>query len=193
MNTLSDMKEIEKAFSIFGYKHNINNVTEFHNQMFIGINRAISNYEESLQQAKEEKEISNLKHTVNFYENYMTDNLRNFTLVMHLSNFEEISVLVCKDEGVTTPNSSSIGRFKMGWEAKLSKPLGVVPAWCTITEAAKIRNAVLHAAGRISLNRDKENIERIIRKENLKKQGDRVYITEQFLNKVKDAIWEITK
>ncbi len=187
------MKEIKKAFSIFGYKNNINNVTEFHNQMFIRINRVISNYQESLQQAEEKKEISDLKHTVNFYENYMTDNLRNYTLIMHLSIFEEISVLVCKDEGVTTPGSSSIDRFKEGWESKLSKSLGVVPQWCIIKEAATIRNAILHAAGRISLNRDEDNIERIIAKEKLKKHNDRVYITEQFLNKVKDAIWEITK
>lgn len=193
MKKISDPNEILQAFTRFAYKNNINNVTQWHNQIFIGINKGVEEFEDLLKKAKDRKELVDVKSSIHFYENYVTDNLRNFTLIMHLSNFEEISTLTCHEEGVTIKKSSSIDRFKKCWEKKFKKSLGDIPAWCMLKDAAKIRNAILHGAGRISLNREKEDILKIIKKEKLKYQNDRVYVTEKFLNKVKDAIWEMVQ
>ena len=168
-------------------------VTVWHNEIFIGINEGIGNLEKLLEESNDMKEIGNIKSFIHIYENYIPDNLRNFTLIMHLSNFEEISTLVCKEMEIPTGKGSSINRFQKGWEKKLERPLGEVSAWGTLKDAAKIRNAILHSAGRISLNRDQEDIERIIKRENLKSERDRIYVTENFLNKVKDAIWKMVQ
>jgi len=168
-------------------------VTVWHNKLFVGINEGINELENLLEQSNEKKEIGDIKSSIHIYENYISENLRNFTLIMHLSNFEEISTLVCKEMKTSVEIGSSINRFQNGWEKKIERPLGDVSAWNTLKDAAKIRNAILHSAGRISLNRNQKDIVRIIEKENLKSEHDRVYVTEEFLNKVRDAIWEMVQ
>jgi hypothetical protein len=193
MKKISDPAEIRQSLTRWAYKNNINMVTEWHNKLFVGINEGLDELEELLKQSQEKDRIGNIKSTIHYYENYMSDNLRNFTLIMHLSNFEEISTLICKEMKVPIEKVSSIDRFKKGWARKLGKPLGDVTAWTTLKDAEKIRHAILHSAGRISLNRNPEEIKRIIKKENLKKNQDRIYATEPYLNKVKDAIWEMVQ
>jgi len=193
MEKITDPIEIRQAITRFCYKHNINMVTVWHNKLFVGINEGINELENLLEQSNEKKEIGDIKSSIHIYENYISENLRNFTLIMHLSNFEEISTLVCKEMKTSVEIGSSINRFQNGWEKKIERPLGDVSAWNTLKDAAKIRNAILHSAGRISLNRNQKDIVRIIEKENLKSEHDRVYVTEEFLNKVRDAIWEMVQ
>jgi hypothetical protein len=193
MKKITDPIEIRQEMTRFGYKHNINMVTLCHNRLFVGINEGIEEFENLLEESNKKKEIGNIKSSIHIYENYISDNLRNFTLIMHLSNFEEISTLVCKEMKTFTGNGSSINRFQKCWEKKFDRPLGEITAWNTLKDVAKIRNAILHSAGRISLNRNKKDIVRIIEKENLKSEHDRVYVTEEFLNKVRDAIWEMVQ
>lgn len=193
MEKITDPIKIRQAVIRFGYKHNINMVTAWHSMLFVGITEGIGDLEKLLEESNDKNEIGNIKSSIHIYENYISDNLRNFTLIMHLSNFEEISTLVCKEMKTPIGKGSSINRFQKGWEKKLERPLGEVSAWGTLKDAAKIRNAILHSAGRISLNRDQEDIERIIKRENLKNKRDRIYVTENFLNKVKDAIWNMVQ
>ncbi len=191
MENQSDPAELSQALMMFGYKHNVNMVAAWHNQLFNGINKGIDDLEEQLEKANEKKEITDIKSTIHIYETYTTDNLRNFTLIMHLSNFEEISTLICKEMRATIDGSSSLSRFKSGWEKKLGEKIGGVAAWTILKDAEKIRHAILHSAGRISLNRDKNTIIGIIKKESLEQKNDRVYVTQAFLNKVQDAIWQM--
>jgi hypothetical protein len=193
MKKISDPVEIRQSLTRCAYKNNINMVTEWHNKLFIGINEGLAELEELLEKSQEKDQIGNIKSSIHYYENYMSDNLRNFTLIMHLSNFEEISTLICKEMKVPIEKGSSIDRFKKGWAKKLRKPLGDVTAWTTLKDAEKIRHAILHSAGRISLNRNPEEIKGIIKKENLKENQDRIYATGPYLNKVKDAIWEMVQ
>jgi hypothetical protein len=193
MKNISDPIEIRQALTRFAYKHNINMVTIWHNQLFDGINEGISELEKRLDEVNEKRESINIKSSIHIYENYISNNLRNFTLIMHLSNFEEISTLVCKKMKAEIEKTSSINRFKKGWEKNLGKPVGDFVSWNILKDAEKIRHAILHSAGRISLNRNQKEIERIIKKEKLKAEQDRVYVTEEFLNKVKNAIWEMVQ
>jgi hypothetical protein len=191
MENQSDPIELRQAITKFAYKNNANMVTAWHNQLFVGINEGVERLQRLLEKTNEKKEIIDIKSSIHIYKNYTTDNLRNFTLIMHLSNFEEISTHVCKEMEVSPGTSSSISRFKSGWEKKLEKKIGEVPAWTVLKDAEKIRHAILHSAGRISLNRHKATILEIIKKENLEQKHDRVYVTEVFLNKVHAAIWQI--
>ena len=110
-------------------------VTAFHNKLFVGINEGLDELEEKLKQAPSRRDSIDIKSAIHFYENYLSDNLRNFVLIMHLSNFEEISTLVCRKAGVNIGKTSSINRFKKGWERELGKPLGDVAAWAVLKEA----------------------------------------------------------
>lgn len=193
MKESSDPIKLRQALTRFAYHHNINMVTEWHNKLYCGLNEGIKELEKQAEEANKKNEIKNIKSSIHFYENYISNNLRNFTLIMHLSNFEEISTLVCKEMITPTDNISSITRFKKGWEKKIGKKLGDVPSWTTLKDAEKIRHAILHSAGRISLNNNKDVILSIIKKENLEKENDRVYVTEEYLNKVKNSICEMVK
>lgn len=191
MGDQSDPTKLNRRILMFGYKHNVNMVAAWHNQLFDGLNKGLDDLEAELEKANDQKEIKDLKSLIHIYENYTTYNLRNFTLIMHLSNFEEISTHICKQEREAIGQSSSLSRFKNGWEKNLGKNLGSVPSWTILKDAEKIRHAILHSAGRISLNRNKETILQIIKKENLVKKNDRVYVTEDYLNKVQEAIWQM--
>jgi hypothetical protein len=185
--------DIRQVFIRMAYKHNINMVTDWHNKLFIGINEGIEELEHLLDKAAEKRKEKNLKLAIHHYEIFLSDNLRNFTLIMHLSNFEEISTLVCRETQVDIDVNSSIDRFKKGWSRKLGKPLGKVAGWAILKEASKIRHVILHSGGRISLNRNPEEIRKIIRKEKLKENQDKVYATEKYLNKVRDAIFDMVQ
>lgn len=193
MKESSDPIQLRQALTRFAYHHNINMVTEWHNKLYCGINEGIKELEKQTEAANRKNEIKDIKVSIHFYENYISNNLRNFTLIMHLSNFEEISTLVCKEMNTPTDKKSSITKFKKGWEKKTGKKMGDLPAWSTLKDAEKIRHAILHSAGRISFNHNKDVILSIIKKEKLKEENDRVYVTEEYLNKVKNSIWEMAK
>ncbi|MCI5123267.1 MAG: hypothetical protein D3925_02005 [Candidatus Electrothrix sp. AR5] len=182
------VEKLFKQFEKFGYNDRSRHVTLFHNLIFRAINHTCEDYRESLE--KENDASVSIDDHVSFYESYISNNVKNFTLVMHVSSFEEISYYVCKDVGIK-PGSSSLDRFKQGWIKKLSKPIGEMQAWCILQDAAKIRNTILHAGGIISLSSDKELIMDMIKRKQLEKNGERFYVTNMFLDKVSHAVYDM--
>lgn len=182
--TLTD-DEARRAIVTFGYRSNIDLVTKW--QVFTDLayvytrkfseNGAIGHFSDR-ELKDQEIQIANFKDGM----------VQPFCLVMHLSNFEEISTLVCQYESVEQERGHSLSRFKVGWQARLKTPIGNTPYWETLINAEKIRNCILHGYRRVSLMKNEAEIIRIVQKEGLEIKMDRVTISVEYLNKVKSAI-----
>ncbi len=175
--------DIETKLSQWSYRQNINWVTKWHNMT----NAAYAVFLDKIEDDSEVSETDKVWFK-EVLENTMDRKIKNYCLIMHLSNFEEISHLVCDKLEVTIPDSSSLSRFKEGWEKRIGKNIGNVAHWQVLTDAEKIRHCILHASERISFMRNPNEIKRIIKKEQLKTDGHRVIVTGEFLNKVINAI-----
>ena len=55
MKKITDPIEIRQAVTRFGYRHNINMVTVWHNSLFISINKGIEELEDQLKKSDERK------------------------------------------------------------------------------------------------------------------------------------------
>lgn len=174
---------IENKLTQWCYRQNISWVTKWHNMT----NSAYAVFWEKIKDDPNVGETDKVWFK-NVLENTMDRKVKNYCLIMHLSNFEEISRLVCDELKVNIQNSSSLARFKEGWERRIGQNIGNIVHWQVLTDAEKIRHCILHASERISFMRKPEEIKRIIKIEQLKTDGDRVIVTGEFLNKVINAI-----
>ncbi|QBG47693.1 hypothetical protein EGM51_09920 [Verrucomicrobia bacterium S94] len=175
-----------RDIEIYAYKNNINFITKWHNFTVTTYGAYLENLDPSLT----EEDRTKVKSVA---EGFMERKTRNFCFIMHMSNFEEISYLICKSENVEIENNSSIKRFAEGWKKRTGKDLSTLKEWTILTNAEKVRHCILHACERLSLVKEKKRpaLESIINQENLPVNSGRVEITIDYLNKVKNSIIRI--
>lgn len=172
-----------RDINVSAYRKNVNFITNWHNFTVTTYGAYLNNLDETITE-EDKRQVKSIA------EGFMEQKTRNFCFIMHLSNFEEISYLICKSENVEIGNNSSIKRFSEGWKKRTGKDLITLDEWTFLTNAEKVRNCILHACGRLSLVKEKNKpaLESIIKYENLPLNSGRVEITIDYLNKVKNSI-----
>lgn len=182
--------DLGRQIDIWAHSVNTSLVVRFHNAVFHGLNLLIEEVDKLYTETEDEMEKRHLKAEKHILGNFMMQNMRNFTLVMHLSNFEEISYNVCRMEKKPLEKSSSLKCFKPGWTSRLGKPVGDVKEWQILDDASEVRNCILHAHGRPKLVKEnrREKLNEILKAEKIPLDSGRIAVQTDYLNKVGKAI-----
>ncbi|QBG45877.1 hypothetical protein EGM51_00040 [Verrucomicrobia bacterium S94] len=179
-------EQLEREINNVPLINQINQITHWHNFTVKTYGAYLENLKDSM--AEEHRDVKAL------CDDFMEQRTRNFCLIMHMSNFEEISYLICKSESVQIKQTvNSISRFSEGWKKRTGKNDLGLKAWSILTDAEKVRNCILHACARVELvkKKDKPALKDIIRRESLSVNSGRVEVTIDYLNKIKDSIFEL--
>jgi hypothetical protein len=99
------------------------------------------------------------------------------------------------DNNQTITDSGSLLRFQPIIKNTLNFDLSKDREWEQLCDFEKIRNCILHANGRVSISRKKDEIERIIKKSKgrLSINMDRIKLSGEFLITVSDTIESIIR
>lgn len=102
----------------------------------------------------------------NVYENNFPKQLRNTTFLLIFGHFEEMLFLLWKNYNPSNieldKKGYGITKFKTYIKTTLKEDLGQNNSYQQISEAQKIRNSLLHIAGRVSLSKDTKILKSII-------------------------------
>lgn len=134
----------------------------------------------------------------NIYENNFPEKLRETTFLLMFGHCEEMLYLLWRDKNsssIPLDNRHGIPKFKSYIKSAIGGELGNCSDYQYLSEAQKIRNSLLHIAGRVSLSNEKEALESIIKRNtdlysiNL----DRIKISYEGLLRLQKAIRGLTK
>ncbi|TKB11293.1 hypothetical protein [Desulforhopalus sp. IMCC35007] len=185
-------EKLQNDLTILTHTRDINLITQWHNLTLRSYKSFLDDIDKAVAEGEVDgKDQNDMRNIVN---GFMERKMRNFCFIMHLSNFEEISFLVCKEKKETINKAtSSIIRFKKGWSLKAGCDVEKLTDWNTLLKAEKVRNCILHACERVSLVSEKrrKGLEAIIKEENLTVSSGRIEITVDYIDKVKNAILEL--
>lgn len=122
------------------------------------------------------------------YRDYM---IINCFLMMYAHLEECLAVtfrLFTKEESET--KGSGLDRFKKPFQTKYSIRISEAPQWLFLQDCSLLRHVLLHAAGNITLARDKKKIESIIKKNShlVRISSSRIVLQEQLLNEFSSAL-----
>lgn len=180
--------DLQQRLTFWGYSHNVNMVTKWHNITTEAYCSFIDELKSDSSNPLSEQERKVLDSSM---DEYMYPKVSAYSLIMHLSNFEEISYHVCQDANAELSNKSSIRRFQKGWKYHYGNSLDGMSSWKNLLRAEKIRNCVLHACERVSICKNKEEVEQIAKEEGLTIKFDKLRLCDSYLNKIKDSIFEM--
>ena len=116
---------------------------------------------------------------------------------MLYSHLEEFLYHVWKSFGkeLEVKDSGSLHRFKNIIKNILCIDLSQDREWELLCDYEKIRDCILHANGRVSISKDKNDLERIINKpcSHLIKKKDRIELSGEYLDSVSNTIDRLIK
>ena len=143
-----------------------------------------------------EEEIR-LKATKNIYLNTFEPYLRINTFLMMVSHLEEWLYHIWKRLTPTTElleAKGSIGRFKPVLKA-IGVDLSRSKSWMFVKGCQDIRSCLLHANGRVSLNRNPDKVQKFVDQyiDKIKIESDRLILNGEFLNSFQSAVKELTE
>ncbi len=114
------------------------------------------------------------------------------TFLMMYSHLEEFLYYVKKIYGQEQvfSNSGSLKRFKEIIRNVIGLDLSQDRGWEFICDYEKVRDCLLHANGRVSISKDKRDLEIIIEKScgQLSIKHDRIGLSGKYLNKISNTI-----
>jgi hypothetical protein len=121
--------------------------------------------------------------------------LRNNTFLMMVSHLEEWLLHTWKHHAPATElfeSKGSIGRFKPVLKA-IGVDLSRSGSWMFVKGCQDIRSCLLHANGRVSLNRNPERIQNFVARygDMIRIDADRLVLEEKFLSCFQDAVEEL--
>jgi hypothetical protein len=135
----------------------------------------------------------------NIYENNFPKQLRNTTFLMMFGHFEEMLYLLWKHYNPSNVELDRKGfgitKFKTYIKTTLQTNIGQHHGYQQISDAQKIRNSLLHIAGRISLSKDAQALnDLIVRNPNLYSiHLDRVQLSYDGVLNFQKAVRSITE
>jgi hypothetical protein len=139
----------------------------------------------------DEADVKNIRTITNGVIKHKT---LNYAIIMYLSEFEEFSECIRRELHLERDEKKkgSINRFKGVWDRYLGIDVNDLKQWQVLLDAEKIRNCVLHAAGRISLlDGKRKHMESLVKRYGLNVEVDRIIISEKLFNSVRFAVREI--
>lgn len=180
----------------FASTNNLNWIVHFHNHLKSLISEAVHEIDKSIASEDDVAKRKNLLHSKHVYENTFFKMLRNTVFLQMFSNFEETCHHLWK---MLSPNTElernhGITRYKPVFNELIDGGVGNLTHWELIREGEKIRHCLLHAYGRISLFKEKKEIERIVKKYNgeITIKQDRIQIESEFIERFAKNLTEIT-
>ena len=184
-------------FFMFAAKKNLAFIVNFHNEVKRNFQNEISRINEELEgnSSLSDQEKIDLKATQDIYINTFEPYLRINTFLMMVSHLEEWLFHTWKRLAPTTElleAKGSIGRFKPVLN-EIGVDLSRSGSWMFVKGCQDIRSCLLHANGRVSLNRKPERISNFVAQHNdlIKIESDRLVLTEGFLNYFQEAVEQL--
>lgn len=142
-------------------------------------------------------QLQKLPYTKTVYlTSYHQHMMINCFLTMY-SHFEECLANTCNFFSKNMPESrrSGLERFKDHFKKEHCVKLADGPHWCFLCDCGKARNVLLHAAGNITLTRDRQEVEDLVKRNTVYFgiENSRIVPKEQLLMKFFKAIPDFTK
>lgn len=189
--------DIENRIFNWAMSHNLQLIIKFHNvqrQLIKNQISAINNKLKSCNYPLERKELLYEKEVyINTFDNLLSIN----TFLMMYSHLEEFLYHAWKIFGKeqAVGSSGSLQRFKEIIKNVPNIDFSRDREWELLCHYEKIRDCLLHANGRVSISKDKHDLERIINKSrgNLSKKNDRIELSGNFLESFSNTIERLFK
>lgn len=181
----------------FEPKNDLAFIVSFHDEIRRQFQKEISRINEELEEraSLSEQEQADLETRKDLYSSTFEPYLWINTFLMMVSHLEEWLFHTWKRHAPTTElleAKGSIGRFKpvlkeIGLDLSRSKP------WMLIKACQDIRSCLLHANGRVSLNRNPEKIHNFVAQhsDKIEIKADRLVLTGDFLKFFQEAVEEL--
>jgi hypothetical protein len=182
---------------IWSQRNNLSFIVNFHNEIKRNFQNEIAWMNEKLDEddSLSDQEKNDLKAKKSIYINTFEPYLRINTFLMMVSHLEEWLLHIWKRHTPTSElfeGKGSIGRFK-----PVLKEIGVdlsrSGSWMFIKGCQDIRSCLLHANGRVSLNRNPDKIHKFVVQysDKIKIESDRLVLSEEFLTCFQDAVEQL--
>jgi hypothetical protein len=172
-------------------KQNINCITMFHNHLDTALKGRLAEIDQSTELNKGDKNFWKQEYEVNYPEK-----LRETSFLLMFGHLEEMLFLLWRDKN---PNSVPLDRgygitkFKPYIKDILGNLHGNID-YVHIVNAQKIRNSLLHIAGRVSLSKDSKILKKLANKSNFYSiKMDRVKIEYEGLRALQKATSNLTR
>lgn len=194
-----ELNEIKKNIFSWGMSHNLQLIIDFHNFQHHLMGNQISLINESIASSNDANEKKNLLLQKNTYVNTYDDLLKVNTFLLMYSHLEEFLLLIKNsfDNSQIINNSGSIIRFKSFLQNTLKFDCSKDKEWELLCDFEKIRDCILHANSRVSINKNKNKIEieRIVKKSKgkLSIKSDRIKLSGELLIVISNTIESVVK
>ena len=189
--------DIDKQLFSWAMTHNLQLIIKFHNEQRRLMKNQVAAIDVKLKACNDKHERKELLHAKEVYINTFDKLLGTNTFLMMYSHLEEFLYHVWKIFGreEIVNNSGSLKRFKRIIKNVIGLDLSKDREWEFIRDCEKIRDCLLHANGRVSISKAKNDIERIIKKSrgHLSKKKDRIELSNEYLEKVSNTMDSLIK
>lgn len=193
------MKKAVSQYEVFiwAQKNKLSLIVDFHNEVKRNFHNEIEKINRKLEEADSlsEQEKIKLEARKSIYTNTFEPYLRINTFLMMVSHLEEWLFHVWKRHAPTTgllEAKGSIGRFKPVLK-EIGMDLSRSGSWMFVKGCQDIRSCLLHANGRINLNRNPEKIHNFVAQhgDKIRIESDRLVLEERFLTCFQDAVEQL--
>jgi len=188
---------IKKKVFNWSMMHNLQLIIEFHNMQHQMMKNQVSAINRKLNSCKDKNEKKKLLIVKNTYINTFDGLLNINTFLMMYSHLEEFLYHTWKsfDKDQVISGSGSLKRFKPIIENVLKLDLNQDHEWELLCDYEKIRDCILHANGRVSISKNRNDLERIINKSfsQISMKKDRIELSGEFLDSVSITIESLIK
>jgi len=178
-------------------RSNLSLIVDFHNEVKRNFQNEIAWMNEKLEDdsSLSGHEKKDLKAKRDTYTNTFEPYLRVNTFLMMVSHLEEWLYHTWKRQAQTTElleAKGSIGRFK-----PVLKEIGIdlsrSGSWMFIKGCQDVRSCLLHANGRVSLNRNPEKVQNFVNQhgDEISIESDHLVLNEEFLIRFQDAVEQL--
>jgi len=178
-------------------QHNLSLIVDFHNEVRRNFQNEIAKIDRKLEKHEvlSGEEIAQLEARKRSYTDTFEPYLRINTFLLMVSHLEEWLFHAWKHHAPETgllEAKGSIGRFKpvlkeIGVDLSRSGP------WMFLKGCQDVRSCLLHANGRVSLNRDPERIRNFVAQNGgtIRIVSDSLVLEEKFLQRVREQVEQL--
>ncbi|MEK0337701.1 MAG: hypothetical protein QQN41_09750 [Nitrosopumilus sp.] len=189
--------DINKKIFCWAMTHNFQLIIKFHNEQRRLMKNQVIAINEKLNSCNDHHERKDLLYAKEVYINTFDNLLSINTFLMMYSYLEEFLYHVWKSFGKeqAVSGSGSLKRFKEIIRNVLGLDLNQDREWELLCDYEKVRDCILHANGRVSISKDKNDLDRIIRKScgHLSKKKDRLELSGEYLDSVSKIMDSLIK
>lgn len=171
-------------------RQNISCIAMYHNHVDIALKDFLREIEENAELSKTDKAYWKREYEVNFPEK-----LRETSFLLMFGHLEEMLYLLWRDKNprsIPFDRGNGVSKYK----AYIKDILGSFDNayYCHIAEAQKVRNSIIHIAGRVSLSTEKENLVKLAKDSKFYFiEMDRIKIKYEGLLALQKAISQLTR